>query len=134
MIDRQTRRALTAFFLVFSSSSLFAETALAANDSVGATKALRALLELSNQPIPKKSSCYGAYVQRGTPTVKDFLAVQLENLSVGKNAIQGECTNLRCSVRITHDGGSEDVSSAEIRFSLNKGRAVISTLACAITP
>ncbi len=105
-----------------------------ANDSDDATRAMRALLALSNEVIPKRSTCYGNYGQRGAATVKDVLAAQLGNLSPGKNLIRGECTNGRCSVRITHDGGSEDVASAEFKFAVRNGKAVISTLTCLTTP
>jgi hypothetical protein len=134
MIAQLATRVLLASCWVVAVSTLCVAHASANETTPGATKALRALLELSNQPIPKKSSCYGAYVLRGAPTVKDLLAVQLENLSEGTNAIQGDCARSLCSVSITHDGGSEDVASATISFRLNKGKAVLSTLTCVITP
>jgi hypothetical protein len=102
-----------------------------AND---ATVALRALLAASGQVIPPRSSCYGRYGQRGAATVKDLLAVQLGNQATGSNAIRGGCVGSSCTLSITHDGGSDDVSSAEIRFSVRNGQARMATLTCIITP
>jgi len=105
-----------------------------ADAAAEANTALRLLLAISQQAIPKSSSCFGGYGQRGSPTVKDLLAVQFGNLSAGNNAIRTACANRHCSIRISHDGGSEDVSSAEIRFTVTAGRANISSLQCVMTP
>ncbi len=126
---------LARLFALLLASCTFCGVASGVDDAAAdTTMALRSLLMLSHRTIPKSSSCFGDYGQRGPPKVNDLLAVQLSNLSAGHNAIRGACAHQRCSLRITHDGGSEDVSSAEIRFTVNAGRANISSLQCVMTP
>lgn len=98
-----------------------------------ATRALRALLAISNAVIPETSTCSADYGQEGQATVKDLLAIQLANLDHGKNTIQGRCTASRCTLTIRHSAG-EDMSSAQITFALAGGKARVSTLQCVNTP
>jgi hypothetical protein len=105
----------------------------AKHDPVAATRAMRALLAVANAEIPKKSSCYAFYGQRGTFTVKDVLAPQLANLTDGKNAIAAGCARKQCRVEISHEHG-ESVAMAILQFTVHKEKAVVSSLVCDITP
>jgi hypothetical protein len=105
----------------------------AKQDTVAAARALRALLASANAEIPKKSSCYAFYGQRGMFTVKDVLAPQLANLTDGKNVIEAGCDRNQCRVEISHEQG-ESVSLAKLQFTVRNERAVVASLACDITP
>jgi hypothetical protein len=115
----------------FSAIQLHAENARP--DPVASTKALSALLAISNAEILKNSSCQGDYGQIGKAKVKDLLAVQFAYLYSGENVIQGKCTDRACVISITH-ALDEDKSSATIKFNLAQGKAKITTLQCVITP
>jgi hypothetical protein len=97
------------------------------------TKALNALLAISNERIPPSSSCFARYGQRGKPTVKDILATQFAVFYRGENIIEGNCKDSKCKVLITHSAG-EDVSSATIEFRLKHQHADVRSLKCLMTP
>lgn len=102
-------------------------------DPIATRKALAVLLASSNAAIPNTSTCTGDYGQRGQPTIKDLLAMQLAYLYAGENTIEGKCASGSCSITIKHAAG-EDVSSATIEFGIRKGSANPGTLRCIITP
>jgi hypothetical protein len=110
-----------------------AHAATHAAGPVATSKALNALLAVSNDVIPQSSSCHGDYGQEGAATVKDLLAMQLAYLYSGKNTIKGDCTATQCNLSIAHAAG-EDMSSAVIKFKLARGKAKTSTLSCVMTP
>lgn len=119
--------------LWIGSLGTFAFSAYANDDPEATTRALRRLLAIADAPIPKTSTCFGDYLQAGPAKVADLLAVELAYLYSGENVIKGGCEQNRCAISITHSAG-EDVSSAEIRFSLRRGKAQASSLQCVITP
>lgn len=62
--------------------------------------------------------------------------MQLSFLYRGENVIVGTCKKNKsreCVLSITH-AFDEDVSSAEIRFEVGKGKIRIPTLSCILTP
>lgn len=126
------------FFLIVA---LFISIPCVANESnVDPTETqivLRALLSASNEVIPAGSSCKGNYGQLGQARLKDLLSAQLaylyqgDNKIIGKRQIKGDSKH--CVLNITHVAG-EDVYSAEIRFTTRKGKVIMNTLHCLITP
>lgn len=100
---------------------------------VATRTALAALFASSNAAIPRTSSCYGEYGQKGRPRIRDMMAMSMAYLHTGTNTIQGECATSRCSINITHAAG-EDVASYTIQFRLLYGNADPTTLQCQITP
>lgn len=98
--------------------------------------ALAFLLAASNDAIPAKSSCNGNYGQSGTATIKDLLSTQFAYMYQGKSVVKGKCQGQRekkCSITINRDAG-EDVSSATIDFTVQRGRLKPDSLSCVITP
>ena len=94
---------------------------------------LRHLLRSSSQVIPKRSTCFGQYGQRGDPRVRDLLASRLAYFHNGQNLISGTCTAKRCELDIRHSAG-EDVASATISFEVRHGVINVGTLSCIMTP
>lgn len=102
-------------------------------DPIATRKTLAVLFASSNASIPKGSTCWGDYGQTGQPKIKDMLAMQLAYMYVGENLIEGKCADGLCSITIKHSSG-EDVSFAQIKFCIRKGRVNTATLHCIITP
>lgn len=105
----------------------------AAADPERTREALGALLAVSAQPIPVRSTCAEAAAPKGLWRVGDLLAVRLAYLDRGANVVEGACRAHRCEVVIRHAAG-EDVASAQIRFERRQGRAVPESLQCVLTP
>ena len=108
-------------------------------DRAGSQRAMTALLAASDEVIPASSSCHGLFGGESPARVKDLLAMELATLSRGRNVMTGHCDpaeagdGAQCAISITHDFG-EDVSSADIRFRTQAGRADAQSLACVLTP
>lgn len=108
-------------------------------DRAGSQRAMTALLAASDEVIPASSSCHGLFGGESPARVKDLLAMELATLSRGRNVVTGHCDpadagdGAQCAISITHDFG-EDVSSADIRFRTQAGRADAQSLACVLTP
>lgn len=112
----------------------WAQTASTPDNPETTRKALTALLAAANDPIPRSSSCSGAYGQPGPATVKNLLAMRMAYLYAGSNVIEGHCEHSQqCTVSIRHAAG-EDVASVVIFFKLRDGKARSSSLRCVITP
>ena len=107
--------------------------ALDATDPERTIEPLRHLLQSSSQLIPKKSTCFGHYGQRGDPRIQDLLASRLAYLHNGQNVISGTCTAKRCELEIRHSAG-EDIASATISFKFRHGVINSRTLSCVLTP
>lgn len=108
------------------------------HDPVQTRKALTALMEVANEPIPKESPCMGHYGTHEPPRIKDLLSMPLAYLDTGENRITGTVEDLGqgeqlCTLLITHAKG-EDVASTQIRFKLHRGKALVGTLTCLMTP
>jgi hypothetical protein len=128
-----TARQLALSLIALFSLSAHQAVGMPAYDMDSSIKAFQSLLAISNEKIPKTSSCFGQYNSSGAPTVKDLLAIQLENLSDGENVVSAGCLLSNCEVSITHNAG-ESVSSALIKFTVKKGRAQLNSLQCIMTP
>ena len=108
-------------------------------DRAASQRAMTALLAASDEVIPASSSCHGLFGGESPARVKDLLAMELTTLSRGRNVVTGHCDpadagdGAQCAILITHDFG-EDVSSADIRFRTQAGRADAQSLACVLTP
>ena len=99
-------------------------------------QALAFLLESAAKLIPEKSSCQGIYGAEVPPRIADLLAMELANLTRGRNSISGSCSQgdrAHCTVAIDH-AFCESVSSAEIEFDVKAGLLDINSIACALTP
>ncbi|MCL2076702.1 MAG: hypothetical protein FWH15_09780 [Betaproteobacteria bacterium] len=101
------------------------------HDPDATTKALGALLAVSNAEIPASSSCSSDPPR----TVKDLLVVHLSLMYPGGNyVIKGNCHKSgRCSVVIERAAG-EDASSVFIAFDKIQGEASVPTLQCLMIP
>ena len=126
------------FFLVaaicFATSSIASTDEHSADDPHSTAQAFRSLFSISNESIPKTSTCMGYYYgQRGRAKVKDLVSMILSYLYDGNNVIKGNCDIKYCVINITHDAG-EDVSSADIKFAVKNGKAQAASLECVITP
>jgi hypothetical protein len=102
-------------------------------DPAATSAALRNLLAMAHQPIPKTSTCWADYGQRGAARVADLLAVRLSSLYAGDNKIAGACSTRACNVTMTHSAG-EDVASTTVEFELKRGAPVAASLRCTMTP
>ena len=119
----------TALVVAHFSSSAASDAA----DPEKTIEPLRYLLRSPSQAIPKKSTCFGQYGQRGDPRIRDLLASRLAYLHNGENAISGTCTAKRCELEIRHSEG-EDVASATISFEVRQGVIYVQSLSCVLTP
>ena len=126
-----------SFFLAamiwFAASLVASANEASADDPDATVKALRLLFTISNESIPKTSTCFGFYGQRGRAMVKDLLATEFNYLFNGNNVIKGSCDAKYCTLTINHDAG-EDVSSADIKFAVKNDKAQVASLECVITP
>jgi hypothetical protein len=123
--------------------ALLAHSAEAKNslksNSDASQRAISSLLAVSDEVIPTASTCHGAFGGSGPAKVRDLLAMELATFSRGTNTLVGACKAstagpaLACHVAIAHEFG-EEASSAEIRFQVQDGRAVVSSLDCRLAP
>ena len=129
-------RTYTYAFLGLVLNFVFPNSSLAANTDADPNQTfmvLSALMSAANFIIPANSSCAGNYGQSGKAAVKDMLSVQLAYLYRGDNKIVGHCILNQCKLSIEHSAG-EDIFSADISFKVRKGKALVSTLHCVLTP
>jgi hypothetical protein len=118
--------------VIASMASLFSYDTSAA-DPEQTAEALMPLLRSVDQVIPKASSCFGHYGQRGRPRIRDLIGSRLAYLHDGSNVVVGACNAPHCHVEIRHAAG-EDVAAAHISFVVRNGKIAPSTLECVMTP
>lgn len=123
---------LATWLLTMAIGSAWAADA-ATTDPQASQAAWRALLGLSENVLPRGSGCEGDYGQTSRARVKDLLASQLAYMGTGHNALTGRCEAGHCEVQLSRRNG-EDVSSAALRFRLQRGRAELRSLRCVMTP
>ncbi len=104
-----------------------------APDPAQTLEPLRHLLRSSGLTIPKASSCFGDYGQRGEPRIRDLLSSRLAYLNNGQNTITGACNATHCALEIRHAAG-EDVASATVAFNVRNGLVNRRSLRCVLTP
>ena len=128
-MNSKSRVLVSALF----AAHILASAAPEAPDPDRTIEPLRLLLESASLAIPRKSTCFGNYGQRGSPRIRDLLGSRLAYLHSGQNVISGSCNLKHCELEIRHSAG-EDVASATISFEVGNGIPSIRNLSCVITP